>query len=234
MRGFILIIILLAIQNCQVDSNSPKLRVAVASSFYLVLQRLLQQPRAQHLYFLQDIDLITGSSGKLFSQIRSGLQVQLFLSADITHIDSLVERNPSSQKICYARGQLALLQPNKPLQQHELTSLVIANPHLAPYGRAAQHWLQQQNLSPKLIFAPSAQAVLQMAIVAQKAAIVPLHFQHFSSATVRVLQPQVVVDQYLVVLQNSAEVVQLVEYLLSKPVQQYLVQLGYLEVVDNG
>ena len=93
-----------------------------------------------------DIRTIIGSSGKITAQVRSGAPFDVFLSADMNYPQTLhKERLASSAPIVYAYGTLVLwtmsdldLTPGlKILTDPRVSRVAIANPKLAPYGRAA-------------------------------------------------------------------------------------------------
>jgi molybdate transport system substrate-binding protein len=104
-----------------------------------------------------------GSSGNLFSQIRSGAPFDLFFSADAGYPEQLaaaglVDRNSIRT---YAIGHLVLWVPNsskldpKQLQMNlvlkpEIQHIAIANPQHAPYGRAAMAALEHFGLKEKV------------------------------------------------------------------------------------
>jgi molybdate transport system substrate-binding protein len=104
-----------------------------------------------------------GSSANLVRQIQQGLPSELFLSADEDFALRLADSGWSADRgAVYATGRLALLVPNASklvpdaqlagLQKSAsgLTRFAIANPELAPYGRAAVQVLQQTGLWPQL------------------------------------------------------------------------------------
>jgi len=109
-----------------------------------------------------------GSSATLSTQILNGDPADLFLSADYTFPEAVVAANlaDTPEPIAYARGILVLWarkdSPLQPLTQNTLgeghfTSLAIANPDHAPYGRAAVAALTlmklYDSLKPHLVIA---------------------------------------------------------------------------------
>ena len=102
-----------------------------------------------------------GSSGNFRRQIADGAPFELFLSADTGYADALVrERRTIGAGAVYAIGRLALFVPDgspvradpalrdvaAALADHRLRKFAIANPELAPYGRAAQQALEHAGL----------------------------------------------------------------------------------------
>jgi molybdate transport system substrate-binding protein len=91
----------------------------------------------------------TGSSGKLFAQIQNGSLFEVFLSADLDYprklaVAGLADRNTLLR---YASGRIALWITDPTfdvskglslLTEPGITKVVIPNPILAPYGRAAK------------------------------------------------------------------------------------------------
>src|SRR6201996_6123830 len=118
-----------------------------------------------------------GSSATLAQQLANGAPQDVFLSADTTHpqqlVDSGVALGPPTP---YAHGVLVLWARNdSPLQpitlntlkSPKLTRLAIANPAHAPYGLAAQQALQHLSLytqlQPKLAVAENIAQTAQFA-----------------------------------------------------------------------
>jgi molybdate transport system substrate-binding protein len=89
-----------------------------------------------------------GSTAQLTRQIESSAPFDVFAAADVEHIDELVRKGklkPDSRAV-YARGRLALWlpkidSPNPPpvsyLTKPSVRYVSIADPSLAPYGKAA-------------------------------------------------------------------------------------------------
>jgi molybdate transport system substrate-binding protein len=122
-----------------------------------------------------------GSSGNFLRQISDGLPFDLFLTADFSHVQRLVEEGravPLTKP--WIKGNLALsyrlplpsgsqptaLSPQsvKPLLD-SVRWLAIANPHHAPYGKAAQQTLESWGLwgpiQSRLVTADSAAQAAQ-------------------------------------------------------------------------
>ncbi|MHA7900536.1 MAG: molybdate ABC transporter substrate-binding protein [Henriciella sp.] len=92
-----------------------------------------------------ELDIVTGSTGKLFAQITYGAPYDVFLAADQARPARLVEdgRAISGSRFTYALGRLVLWSEQataldaESLSASDLHRLAVANPDLAPYGRAA-------------------------------------------------------------------------------------------------
>ncbi len=130
--------------------------VAAASDLKFALTELVAQleKRAPHRYALH-----FGSSGQFAQQIRQGLPMQLFMSADETYALALARDGlTQGDGARYATGRLALYVPtHSPIALDErlaglraqwgsVAKFAIANPLHAPYGRAAQEALQKLGL----------------------------------------------------------------------------------------
>lgn len=113
-----------------------------------------QAPRA-------DIKVSLGASGNLTAQIRSGAPFDVFMSADMGYPQALAAEGAADGASLrpYALGQLAIwtLDPRfdprlgmKVFADPRLTRIAIANPDVAPYGRAARTALEQAGLLPAL------------------------------------------------------------------------------------
>jgi molybdate transport system substrate-binding protein len=132
------------------------IRVAVASNFARTLVLLAEdfKTRSGH-----DIELISGSTGKLYMQIKHGAPFDVFMSADERRPDLLISERYAEDLTAhvYARGRLVLVSNIKPtgdcqsvLRSGQLKRLSIANPKIAPYGYAAKQVLSGLSLWDEL------------------------------------------------------------------------------------
>lgn len=117
-----------------------------------------------------DIKASIGSSGNFYAQISNGAPFDVFLSADSDYPRALAKAGfaDGDSLMIYAYGQLVLWS-NDPqldvsagwrvLSNPKVQRVAIANPDLAPYGRAARAALQQAGLwdsiKPKLVLGES-------------------------------------------------------------------------------
>ena len=125
------------------------LRVAVATNFAPVFKEIVN---AFTTVTQIELSVITGSTGKLYAQIKHGMEVDLFLSADQSRINRLVSDGLAlnDTQSTYAEGRLVWWQPGSQpsfdtentLDIGEGVSVVaFAQPDLAPYGIAAEQAL---------------------------------------------------------------------------------------------
>lgn len=109
------------------------------------------------------VSLTLGSSATLARQIQQGLPAELFLSADEDFAFRLADAGLTQDRgAVYATGRLVLLVPagsrlvldpgliGLKAGLPDVRKFAIANPELAPYGKAAVQVLQRQALWPAL------------------------------------------------------------------------------------
>lgn len=107
------------------------------------------------------VELVFGASGTLTRQIQDGAPFELFLSADEEFPNRLTAAGLTRDAgVVYATGRLVLFAPNgSPLPVDErldglgrllrtggVTRFAIANPDVAPYGKAAEAVLRKRGL----------------------------------------------------------------------------------------
>ncbi|MBC2606792.1 molybdate ABC transporter substrate-binding protein [Pelagicoccus albus] len=115
-----------------------EIRIGVAANFHQTLDTLAKKYEATHPDL--DITLVPGSSGKLFAQISHGAAFDAFFSADSARPERLESEGKSipNSRFTYALGKLTLWQPGSATPDlNKAKTLALANPELAPYGRAA-------------------------------------------------------------------------------------------------
>ncbi|GJQ58607.1 MAG: molybdate ABC transporter substrate-binding protein [Candidatus Scalindua sp. AMX11] len=132
---------------------ADEIQVAVASNFTTVIQDMAKRftERTGH-----KVTLIFGSTGKHYAQIINGAPFDAFFAADVRRPELLAKEGValSGSRFTYAVGKVVLWSPRmayvdsagKILEQREFRYLAIANPKLAPYGRAAQEILEAKKI----------------------------------------------------------------------------------------
>jgi molybdate transport system substrate-binding protein len=133
--------------------------VAVATNFKLVADQAAEIFNAETGH---RITIAAGATGKLAAQITSGAPFDLFLAADTQTPARLIAEglaDPDSART-YALGALVLWAPDAEISDpkaalEHANHIAIANPALAPYGRAARETLAAMGLTeivaPKLV-----------------------------------------------------------------------------------
>ena len=104
-----------------------------------------------------EVQAVFSSAGKITSQVKSGAPFDVFLSADTEFPELLYKEGLAvTQPKVYAYGVLVLwtkkdLDLSKGLAlltDAKIQKIAIANPKLAPYGRAALQALESAKLNP--------------------------------------------------------------------------------------
>ncbi len=135
------------------SARADTINIAVASNFAEPIKSIARLYEAQSGH---RISLVFGATGKHYAQIRHGAPFAAFFAAD-AHRPELLEKEgiaiPGS-RFTYAVGRIVLWSPTRDyvdaeggiLQQRPFRHLAVANPRLAPYGKAAQQFLQARGL----------------------------------------------------------------------------------------
>lgn len=135
---------------------AAEVRVAAASDLKFALAELAAQYERESG---QRVRLNLGSSGNFAQQIRQGLPVDLFMSADEAFVFQLADAGLTQDRgVLYALGRIAAVVPAaSPIALDPqlrglrtgwgaVKSFALANPEHAPYGRAAQQALERLGL----------------------------------------------------------------------------------------
>ncbi len=182
-----------ALAQTQGKAEPRPIRIAAASDLKFALAHAVGSFEPQNGV---KVELSFGSSGNFARQILQGLPVDIFMSADEDWAFKVANAGLShggsaDRGVVYAQGRLALLVPSassisldpqlKGLQAQwpSVRKFAIANPALAPYGRAAQQALQKLGLwttvQPQLVIGENvAQATQFVAAGAAQAGITAL------------------------------------------------------------
>lgn len=235
--------------NCCSDKKkSEKVTIAAAANMQYAMEVIVQQ--------FEDntgisCDLIIGSSGKLTAQIIEGAPYDIFVSADMKYpteiyTAGLAQQPPKS----YGYGQLVLwtaMEDIRPsitmLKDVSIDHIAVANPQIAPYGRAAievlNHYGLYDNLNHKLVYGESVSQTNQF--ISSKSAAIGF------TAMAIVLSPKLKdkgswialdknsyspIEQGVVLINrdqaNRADTRKFYAYLFSKEAKMLLKNFGYL------
>lgn len=147
------------------SSFAQPVRVAVAANAQFVLKKLATDFKSKTGIA---VEIIAGASGKLAVQIKNGAPYDIFLSADMDFAKNLFTAGFTlSKPKIYALGSLIICSSTgADLKNWKayLTSksggkTAIANPRVAPYGKAAEETLNYykiyQQAADKLVYAES-------------------------------------------------------------------------------
>lgn len=135
---------------------AQSLKVAVAANLQSVIKVLGADFKSKTGIVVEPI---IGSSGNLVAQIKNGAPFDVFLSADMGFADVLYNDGFASDKaVVYALGSLVVCSTQNIDVKHwetlilkrDVKKLTIANPDIAPYGKAAKEALTALNLMNKI------------------------------------------------------------------------------------
>ena len=137
------------------SAKADTIQVAVASNFKSTMMVLAQQYEAQSKH---EILVSSGSTGKHYAQITNGAPFDFFFAADSGHPKQLEKQGVGVRgtRYTYAIGRLVLWGAGTaPINVETLVSnnfkyISLANPLLAPYGRAAEETINKLDLSVAL------------------------------------------------------------------------------------
>lgn len=234
-------IVLLLVVNCS-DAKSTDIQVAVASNFSSSLKSLVVMFEQQTPF---KVNVIAGSSGKLFAQINHGAPFDMFLSAD-AYRPLLLEQSGkgvAGSRFTYAKGKLVFWHPSYDPQHftpnilisESVENISIANPIVAPYGVAAKSALQSLALwdaiEEKLVRGENiAQAVQFVQTGNAQIGLVPLSAMlelKQSRYTEIPAQQYEAIEQQAILLNDSLASRRFMRFLQSAQAKQIIGELGY-------
>ena len=147
MRRLVILLMLCLIPG--LASAAEAVVVAVSSSVLAPTRTLAAQ--FEERYHIR-IKLVSGSTGQLYAQISHGAPYAVFMAADAVVAGKLVrQRNlVATAVVTYATGRLYLcVRQGIPDLHHLIGSIAMAEPRLAPYGRAAEQTLRASSNWPQ-------------------------------------------------------------------------------------
>jgi molybdate transport system substrate-binding protein len=172
-KSFLLAAACLLLASCHTKPAAGELQIAAAANLQRVFLPLTKAFEKQ-----TGVKSIAsyGASTQLAQQIENGAPFDVFLSADTAQVDKLANEGLLVEKsrAVYARGVLALWAPRRPdirkmddLKRPDVKHIGLANPELAPYGKAAIETLTSSHLWPalesKVVYGPNISIVAQFA-----------------------------------------------------------------------
>lgn len=154
-------------------AQAQRLLIAAASDLKYALDTLIVVFRQSHPNVT--VDVVYGSSGKLYEQISHGAPFDLYFSADISYPENLHSRGlTASEVVSYGKGRIVFwsrtsksLENFKILSDPSIRKVAIANPQHAPYGRRAVEALKYygvyESVKLKLVFGENISQAAQFA-----------------------------------------------------------------------
>lgn len=142
---------------CMPVASAAEVHAAVATNFAPTLAALAGEFKRVTGH---DLLVSSGSTGKLYAQVRNGAPYDVLLAADVERPRLLEQQGAAvaGSRYTYARGELVLWSRDagrvdaggEVLRRGDFAHLAIANPRTAPYGAAARQVLERLGLWPGL------------------------------------------------------------------------------------
>lgn len=230
-----------------VGAHAQKITVAIAANLQPVMKDLKRDFKTRTKI---DVEVISGSSGSLSTQIRNGAPYDIFMSADRKLPEALQKDGFTiKNSMVYAQGVLIICSTQKInfvnwaglLPGNNISKIAIGNPAFAPYGKAAQQALAKAGIydkvKSKLVFGESITQVntyittgvvqagfTTVALIKDANNKVPLYYKTVS------LKDYEPIEQAMVVLKNAkgkpaAE--KFYQYILSPAAKKIFKAYGY-------
>ncbi len=224
--------------------NADTLRIAVAGNFTPTLEQLALAFEAESGHTLS---LSSGSTGKLYAQLRQGAPFDAFLAADAARPEALEREGlvVPGTRVTYAVGKLVLWAPEglegsnpaAALNVEPPPRVALANPRVAPFGAAAEAWLRHvgaweriaptavrgENVAQAFHFTASGNADFGLVSLGQVLA------QPAINGEFQVLPPDSypAIEQQAVLLRDSPASRDFLRWLTSPEIRRRLADLGY-------
>jgi molybdate transport system substrate-binding protein len=223
---------------------SKTLYIALASNMYPAFKQLQAEFSKTNKIILHPI---ISSSGKLAFQILNGAKFDIFISADTFYTNKIYTTKDNLTKpYIYAKGEL-ILYTNRGidlksginiLSSKSIRSIAIANPKIAPYGKAAMDILKNSKLlstvKHKLIFAQSAIGAYMYANENTDIAIISKslihHIKKIKSKQIKNINRifYTPISQSMILLNNNKSSKLFYDFLKSKKAKSILKTFGYI------
>ena len=198
-----------------------------------------------------EIEPIISSSGNLVAQIKNGAPYDIFLSADMAFPETLFKDGFSTKNpVVYARGSLIICSNQdigfenweRILLTRRIQKIAIANPAIAPYGKAADEVLQKKdiliNIKSKIVTGESISQVntyittgvvdvgfTTQALVKDPANKTKLYWQVIDPDSYSPIEQGMVLLKHA---ETNADAEKFYQYILSPAARAIFVEYGYL------
>ena len=230
--------------------NASTITVALASNITFAMPKLKKE--FKKIYPNINIRTIISGSGKLTAQIKHNAPYDIFMSANMKYPNDLYQSKYAiSKPKIYAKGKLALLSfkqydfsnIKELLLSKKIKKIAIANPILAPYGKASIEFLKNiklyDNIKNKIIYAQSISQTLLYSLNASDIGIVALSSlksgklkdYKINKNFVEINQKYyTAISQGIVLLKrakNNKDAIAFYEFILSKKAKKIFKNYGY-------
>ena len=222
-----------------------EIRVAAASNVASAVEVLAERFEAETDH---EVVVALAATGKHYAQIRNGAPFHVFLAADTERPRRLEEEGfaITGSRFTYARGALLLWSPEpgyvddggRILETGNYHHLALANPRLAPYGRAARQVLEQrglwdategrrvmgENIAQTFQFVRTGNAELGFIAASQWQAVAPARAGSHWRVPQSLHQP---IEQQGVLIEDHAGAREFLAFLASEPGRAVFREFGY-------
>ena len=123
--------------SCTSVENDGKVIIAVSSSSRNVVEAIFDNNK--------NVEIISGSTGHLVTQLLNGAPYDIFLSADSSYAHYAALTIGENQPLYFSSNQLYLWKSSEDMPEFQ-QNVAFANPKHAPFGKLAQlHLLQKKD-----------------------------------------------------------------------------------------
>jgi molybdate transport system substrate-binding protein len=231
-------------------AQKPPIIAAAANLNFALTQVAEQFTRERGLR----VELVFGASGTLTRQIEDGAPFELFLAADEEFPAQLTGAGlPRPAGVVYAVGRLAIFAPKgsplavdgrleglaRLLKAGGVTRFAIANPDVAPYGKAAEAVLRKHRLwdavRPQLVLGDTIAQAAQFAttgnavggLIAYSLVLAPEFADRGTHAVIPDADYPPLRQRMVLLKRATATTIQFYSYLQSEPARAILKKHGY-------
>jgi len=136
---------------------ASSINIAVAANVSYAINELTSA--FEKTYPNVKVEVTLGGSGKLTAQIKNGAPYDIFMAANMKYPQALYQSGLAlGEPVIYAQGSLAILSNRKKdftqgiklVEDKNIKTIAIANPKIAPYGKAAMEALKNAGLYEKV------------------------------------------------------------------------------------
>jgi molybdate transport system substrate-binding protein len=246
--------------SCTIASGqalAQRATIAAASDLQFALEALRTQFQ---LDSGKSIQVVYGSSGNFYRQLREGAPFQMFLSADETYVQQLVAAGLTEDEgVLYALGRIVIITPHgstlkadtqlqdlsAALVEARISRFAIANPEHAPYGERAEEALRHAGLwdalQGKLVYGENVSQAAQFAtsgnaqggIIAYSLALAPKVSALGEFALIPQEWHQALRQRMVLLKSANADVRDFYAYLQSAPARKIMQGFGFALPEDH-
>jgi len=157
LTGYMAALVLAVALSATLSAQRPT-TIAAAANLNFALAEIAKQFKAERG---TQVDVVFGASGTLARQIQDGAPFELFLAADEEFPNQLTKAGLTRDAgVVYATGRLVIFAPTgsplavderldglaRVIKSGQAGRFAIANPDVAPYGKAAESVLRKRGL----------------------------------------------------------------------------------------